>query len=139
MTRYEDSEGASDVGSEEEEDDEEAGEPEEEGVEDDAAAGKFRLNTSPLYAVANEFVEPKAKKRKTQAPEEVEDEDGVEEVDDEEVDGKDLEDDEEEEGGDEDEDAEDTAKKSGPTASAKSRKGKQVPKEDDLEEVEAAE
>lgn len=96
--------------------------------------------------------EPQSKKRKTEQPEEVDDDDEVEVEDDGEAE---LEDDEAEADADEDgvrfitmsrlvhrltieqdEDADDTAKSSGPTAAAKARKGKQVPKEADLAEVE---
>jgi len=82
--------------------------------------------------------EPQSKKRKTEQPVEVADDDEPEGEDDEDVEAADLEDDEEEVGADEDadEDADDTAKTSGPTQAAKARKGKVVPKEADLDEVE---
>ena len=79
-------------------------------------------------------IEPKAKKRKTEQPEEVDDDEGVEEVGEDEVEDPELEDDEEE-AGDEDDDEPEATTKSGPAESAKARKGKTVPKEDDLNEV----
>ena len=107
-----------------------------------------------INALLTGFQAPKAKKRKTEQHEEVEDEEGVEEEGDEEVEAADLE--EDEVSGEEDEDdeqvslvsqgsieslltdrqADETAKSSGPAASAKARKGGTVPKEADLEEVE---
>lgn len=71
---------------------------------------------------------PKAKKQRTKAPAEVDDEEVAVPVED------DEEDDDDEEA--EVEDAGDTAKKSGPAGSAKDRKGKVVPREADLDEVE---
>lgn len=87
---------------------------------------------------------PKAKKRKTEQPEEVGDDEGVEGADDEEdavaAPGEyDEEDGEEEPGDDDEEEADETAKGSGPAASAKAAKGNTVPKESNLEEIEAAE
>ncbi|KAK5718677.1 hypothetical protein LTR15_008410 [Elasticomyces elasticus] len=83
--------------------------------------------------------QPKAKKQKTEQPKastkSAKKDEPVGE-DDDDVDPEELED-EEDLGSDdvEDEDADDTAAKSGPTASAKARKGGQVPKEAELAEV----
>lgn len=108
---------------------------------------------------------PKPKKRKTEQPEEVGDDEDVEAEAEDEVEGKELEDDAEDAAGDDDEDAdedvslfphpmstskctmltyilhqaEDTAKSGGPAAAAKAAKEKDVPKEADLEEVDDAE
>ncbi|KAI7373310.1 hypothetical protein KC328_g16696, partial [Hortaea werneckii] len=82
------------------------------------------------------------KKRKTEQPEEVGDDEEPEREDDGEVEGAELEDDDDEEAGadnDEDEDADETATKGGPAASAKRSAAGKVPKESDLKEVEAAE
>lgn len=139
-TRYESEGDASDVYDDEEEGDEEAEDDEEAGDDEDAAPRKllFPFLTSLNRIMTNVDIDaaPKAKRQKT-APS------GPEVVDDDEAEGEeDGADDDEEpeaEGGDEDEDAEDTAKSGGPAASAKKNKQNDVPKEDDLEEVDAVE
>ncbi|OQO07813.1 hypothetical protein B0A48_06604 [Cryoendolithus antarcticus] len=83
---------------------------------------------------------PKAKKQKTKPTEVVEEDEPAGEEDGD-VEEEDLEDDEaapDSDGG-ADEDAAETAKSSGPAASAKARSGNTVPKEASLEEVDDAE
>lgn len=77
---------------------------------------------------------PKPAKRQKTAPTPAEDEE--EEVD---GDDDDAEEEADAEAPEEDEDAEDTAAKSGPAANAKANKQNDVPKEDDLKEVDGAE
>ena len=144
--RYEASD-ASDPEEEGAEDDEE----EEEGDEEGEGEGIVQLDPDLSVPGTNRLLpaQPAAKKRKTApapkvtAPQEVDDEEEPEEDEDEEAvpleddEGEDEEDGDAEADNDADGAEEATAKTGGPAAAAKAAKKGQVPKEDNLSEVEA--